>query len=85
MTNSLEFGINAVVRLVEPHGNVPAGASGRIVGRYARSSDPTYVVSFGGRDQGVTTEVRADEIALAHDRFANGVVPPLLLKALGST
>jgi hypothetical protein len=69
MTNSREFSINQVVRLIEPHGDVLAGASGRVVGRYARS-DPTYLVNFGGHDPGVTAEVRADEIAMARDRFA---------------
>jgi hypothetical protein len=84
MMNSREFSVNQVVRLIEPHGDVLAGASGRVVGRYARSSDPTYLVNFGGHDPRVTAEVRADEIAMAHDRFADDVVPPLLLKTLDS-
>jgi len=57
-----EFRRNDVVCLVGLHGNVPAGACGRIVGRFARDVAPTYVVSF--EDQ-VCSDVRADELVPA--------------------
>jgi hypothetical protein len=58
-----EFRLNDVVYLVGLHGNVSAGACGRIVGRYARDTDPRYVVSF--EDQ-LCNDVRADEIVPAN-------------------
>jgi hypothetical protein len=58
-----EFRHNDVVCLVGLHGNVSPGACGRIVGRFARDVDPTYVVSF--EDQ-VCTDVRADELVPAN-------------------
>jgi hypothetical protein len=48
----------AVVRLIERHGEVPSGALGRVVGRFAREN-PTYIVSF---PVGGVIEVRGDEI-----------------------
>lgn len=56
-----EFHRNDAVRLVDRHGDFPSGATGRIVGWFARSV-PTYVVSFG-RDHRCV-EVRSDEIVL---------------------
>ena len=52
---------SSAVRLIERHGNVPSGALGRVIGRFARES-PTYLVSF--RKEGVL-ELRGDEIASA--------------------
>ena len=48
----------ASVRLIERHGEVPPGAHGHIVGRFAREN-PTYLVSF---DVEGLIEVRGDEI-----------------------
>ena len=48
----------AVVQLIVRHGDIPAGAPGRILGRYAREN-PTYVVSFGVKG---VIELRGDEI-----------------------
>ena len=52
---------SSAVRLIERHGNVPSGALGRVIGRFAREN-PTYLVSF--RKEGVL-ELRGDEIASA--------------------
>jgi hypothetical protein len=54
----LEFQLHDAVRLVERVGNVPTGALGRVLGRFARTN-PTYVVSFA--EHGVL-ELRAAEI-----------------------
>ena len=54
----------ASVRLVERHGQVPPGALGHIVGRFAREK-PTYLVSF---DVEGVVEVRADEIVASSAR-----------------
>jgi hypothetical protein len=48
----------APVQLIERHGEVPPGARGHIVGRFAREN-PTYLVSF---DVEGLIEVRGDEI-----------------------
>ena len=48
----------ASVRLIERHGEVPPGAHGHVVGRFAREH-PTYLVSF---DIEGLVEVRGDEI-----------------------
>ena len=61
-----EFHPHDAVRLLAQHGNVPSGTLGRIIGRYARSDYPTYVVSFE-HDPGVV-EVRFDEIVAAKAR-----------------
>ena len=58
-----EFRRDDVVSLISPHGNASAGACGRIVGRYARDADPTYVVRF--EDQ-VCNDVRPDELVPAN-------------------
>jgi hypothetical protein len=60
-TPPTEFRPHDSVRLLDHHGNVPSGTRGRIIGRYARSADPTYVVSFEQDNLGVV-EVRSDEI-----------------------
>lgn len=62
-----EFHPHDAVRLLAHHGNVPSGTLGRIIGRYARSDHPTYVVSFEHEDAGVV-EVRFDEIVAAKAR-----------------
>jgi hypothetical protein len=54
-----QFLPNDPIRLIAPHGVHAAGASGHIVGRFART-EPTWVVSFDGDSQCV--EVRGDEI-----------------------
>lgn len=57
-----QFHPNDTVRLLERHGDHAAGASGQIVGRFARLQ-PTWVVSFEGESPCV--EVRGDEIVLS--------------------
>ena len=57
------FRPNDEVRLILGHGNIRSRALGRILGRYARSTAATYVVSF--QNEPGCTEVRPDEIALA--------------------
>lgn len=57
-----QFRTNDPVRLVESHGTHPAGARGRIVGRFART-DPTWLVSFS--DEEPSIEVRGDQIAVS--------------------
>ena len=54
----IEFHLNDAVRLVARVGDVPAGARGRVLGRFARETNPTYVVSF---DAGVL-ELRGVEL-----------------------
>lgn len=58
-----QFHPNDAVQLLDRFGDLPSGAAGRIVGWFARS-EPTYVVSFEGRQRCV--EVRAAQIALTH-------------------
>ena len=57
-----EFRLHDRVRLLRGHGDVQAGARGRILGRYAREADPTYCVSFDSKQ--VCTDIRFDELAL---------------------
>jgi len=57
-----QFHPKDAVRLLDRIEDLPSGAAGRIVGRFARS-EPTYVVSFEGRPRCV--EVHAAQIALA--------------------
>jgi len=57
------FRPNDEVRLLFRHGDIRSGARGRVVGRFARRTDPTFVVSF--QNQAGCIEVRADELALA--------------------
>jgi hypothetical protein len=56
-----QFHPNDVIRLIAPHGDYAAGASGHIIGRFARV-DPVWVVSFG--DGSPCIELRSDEIVL---------------------
>jgi hypothetical protein len=62
-----EFHPNDSVRLLQPHGDLRPGTLGRILGRFARESGPTYVVSFEGDHVRVAGDVRSDEIILADD------------------
>ena len=62
-----EFRANDAVQLVDRLGDLPSGTAGRIVGWFARS-EPTYVVSFEGKQRCV--EVHAAQIALAEVRTA---------------
>ena len=50
---------SSAVRLIGRHGNVPSGALGHVIGRFAREN-PTYLVNF--RKDGIL-ELRGDEIA----------------------
>ena len=63
-----EFQANDSVRLVQPHGDVRPGTLGRILGRFARATGSTYVVSFEGDHVRVAGDVRSEEIVLADDR-----------------
>ena len=62
-----EFHPNDNVRLLERHGDVQSGTLGRILGRFARETGPTYVVSFEGDNARVAGDVRFEEIVLADD------------------
>jgi hypothetical protein len=62
-----EFHPNDNVRLLERHGDVRSGTLGRILGRFARETGPTYVVSFEGDNVRVAGDVRFEEIVLADD------------------
>jgi hypothetical protein len=50
------------VRLVTAHGDVREGSIGRILGRFARPSEPTFFVAFDG--QPAALEVSADALEL---------------------
>jgi hypothetical protein len=63
-----EFRPNDAVRLLARLGDLPSGAAGRIIGRFARS-EPTYVVAFRGELPCV--EVRSDQIVLTGDLRAS--------------
>jgi len=62
-----EFHPNDNVRLLERHGDVRSGTLGRILGRFARETGPTYVVSFEGDNARVAGDVRFEEIVLVDD------------------
>ena len=62
-----EFRMNDNVRLLDRHGDVRSGTLGRILGRLARESCPTYVVSFEGDRVRIASDVRFEEIVLADD------------------
>ena len=62
-----EFHLNDNVRLLDRHGDVRSGTLGRILGRIARETCPTYVVSFEGDRARIANDVRFDEIVLADD------------------
>jgi hypothetical protein len=62
-----EFRMNDNVRLLDRHGDVRSGTLGRILGRFARETCPTYVVSFEGDRVRIANDVRFDEIVLADD------------------
>ncbi len=63
-----EFQTNDNVRLLDRHGDVRSGTLGRILGRFARETSPTYVVSFEGDRVRIAGDVRFEEIVLADDR-----------------
>lgn len=60
----LEFSVQDDVRLLQRHGNVRSGSRGRVIGRFARAIDPTYLIRFED-GQGCAADVRPDEIVLA--------------------
>jgi hypothetical protein len=62
-----EFQLNDNVRLLDRHGDVRSGTLARILGRFARETSPTYVVSFEGDRVRIANDVRFDEIVLAND------------------
>ena len=62
-----EFQPNDNVRLLARHGDVRSGTLGRILGRFARETGPTYVVSFEGDSVRIAGDVRFEEIVLADD------------------
>ena len=62
-----EFQMNDNVRLLDRHGDVRSGTLGRILGRFARETSPTYVVSFEGDRVRIASDVRFEEIVLADD------------------
>jgi hypothetical protein len=62
-----QFHPNDSVRLLQPHGDVRPGTLGRILGRFARETGSTYVVSFEGDHAQVAGDVRSEEIVLADD------------------
>ena len=59
-----EFRPNDAVQILDGHGDLPAGAIGRVIGWFARS-EPTYLVSFGV--QVPCVQVRSDQIVLVED------------------
>ena len=62
-----EFRPNDSVRLLDRHGDVRSGTLGRILGRFARDTSPTYVVSFEGDRLRIAGDVRFEELVLADD------------------
>ena len=53
--------MDAAVRLLDRHGEIPAGAVGRILGKFPRQHDSTYAVCFIDKRISVL-EVRPNEI-----------------------
>ena len=66
-----EFHPNDNVRLLARHGDVRSGTLGRILGRFARETGPTYVVSFEGDSVRVAGDVRFEELVLVDDLRAS--------------
>ena len=66
MSAASEFRLGDIVCLVDRHGDIPSGARGRIIGRFAGSTDRNYIVSFEGEGAGAA-DVRFDQIVLAYD------------------
>jgi hypothetical protein len=60
---SAEFLVNDAVRLLDPHCDVPSGTVGRILGKFPRPTDTTYVVCV------------VDERLSVLEIFANEIVP----------
>ena len=60
-TQRLDYHLRDVVRLLNQHGDIPAGTVGSVIGWFA--NDLTYVVNFP--DEGArVAEVHPDEIVL---------------------
>ena len=57
----LDFHLRDVVRLLNQHGDIPAGTVGSVIGSFV--NDHTYVVNFS-EDGARVAEVHPDEIAL---------------------
>jgi len=62
-----EFSLNDAVRLLKQIGDVPADTIGRVLGKFARPTDPTYGVIFVSEKVAIL-ELRPSEIALV-DNF----------------
>jgi hypothetical protein len=60
----VQFELNAAVRLLDRHGDVPSGSLGRVIGSLP-CVGPVYVVSFVAETVCVR-DVRSDEIVPAH-------------------
>ena len=66
----VQFEINAAVRLLDRHGDVPSGSLGRVIGALRNIGPPVYVVSFVAEAVCVR-DVRSDEIVPAHQLRAS--------------
>ena len=69
-TAPVEFELNAAVRLLDRHDDVPSGSLGRIIGALPSPGQPVYVVSFVAEAVCVR-DVRSDEIVPAHQLRAS--------------
>ena len=58
----LQLQVNDQVRLLAASGDVRQGSTGRVVGRFARPTQPSYYIAFEGQPAGI--EVAADALAL---------------------
>ena len=76
-----QFQPNDNVRLLQPHGDVCSGTLGRILGRFARETGPTYVVSFEGDHVRISGDVRSEEIVSR--RTTSAPPPPSRTRAGG--
>jgi hypothetical protein len=66
----VQFELNAAVRLLDRHGDVPSGSLGRVIGALPSPGSPVYVVSFVAEAVCVR-DVRSDEIVPAHQLRAS--------------
>ena len=57
-----EFSLDDAVRLLAGNGDVSAGAVGRVLGKFPRPNNPTYVVCFVDKKVSAL-ELRPSEIA----------------------
>ena len=60
------FNLNDAVRLIGPHGDVPSGSVGRVLGSFPRPTEITYVVSFVDATVCVL-ELHSNEIVFVDD------------------